>query len=129
MKWNNTGVSENFACAAGKVNVPEGLIPDAKNKDWSVYQLANKLCIAVFSSESLGIMAIFESDNPEEVLQNIIRSNPNIEILKTQFQFPNGDLIEYDVHAPKKKWVLTKINKTELSRDFDAWPLISGKYK
>jgi hypothetical protein len=129
MKWNNTGVSENFACAAGKVNVPEGLIPEAKNKDWSVYQFDGKLCVALFSSDDLGILAIFENDNPEHILKEIAHANQQNEQLKTQFQFPEGPLIQYDVNAPKNKWVITKIDDKECDREFDNWPLISGDYR
>jgi hypothetical protein len=129
MDWNNTGVYKNFACAAGMVMCQEGWIADAEYKNWKMYKLDKKCCIATFSRKDLGIMAIFESEKPKETLQNIIRSNSDTEKLKTQFQFPNGDFIEYDVYTPKNKWILKKVNKKKLDNDFDIWPLINGNFE
>lgn len=78
-EMNNTGVYENFACAAGPVVVPKGFKPVAKNETWKVFETRDSL------------------------------------------------LIEYNIDAPKDKWVLKAVDGKPLDRDYDNWPLIDGK--
>lgn len=128
MKWNNTGVYKNFACAAGPVSVPKNHKPAFQSKSWSVYKGGEDLYIAVFSSENLGIIAVFDDQNPEIIAQNLEKENPDLEKLKTHFQFPEGPLIQYNVCARKSKWVITQIDNNPVERKYDSWPLISGEF-
>lgn len=129
MEWNNTGVHRHFACAAGPVTIPIGYQPVVQNNDWSVYKLDESLSLAVFSSQNLGIMALFEGQEPAEILQDLGAANPEKELLATQFKFPGGSLIEYDVFAPKDLWVITRVDAKPVDRDYDNWPLITGEFE
>lgn len=129
MEWNNTGVYKNFACAAGPVNIPQAYQPVLQNKVWSVFELAGNLHVAVFSSENLGIMAVFENQVPERIMQALEASNNDKDVLKTQFKFPGGSFVEYDVNAPRNKWVITGVDKQTVEREYDSWPLISAEFE
>lgn len=127
-QWNNTGVYENFACAAGKVFIPEGYKPTVENAIWSIFETKNEVQIAVHSSKNLGIMVIFENENPQELANKLLELNPNIVDLKTQFNFLNGYKVNYDVLAPRNKWVIKSVEGKALDRIFGNWALIEGTF-
>jgi hypothetical protein len=129
MKWNNTGVCQNFAVAAGPVNVPSGYIPVAQKENWNIYQSRDSLLIAVYSSPHLGILSVHEKQNPQELADRLFTSNSDAEKLKTQFLFPGGLKIIFDVYAPKEKWVIKSIDGNPVNRNYDQWPLIEGDMK
>lgn len=126
MKWNNTGVYKNFACAAGPVFVPANIRPLAKNNNWSVYSMKDSLCIAVYSTSQFGLMIIFEHADANGLLTALIKANPYSERLKQHFRFPGGENIQYDVNAPANRWVIISDNDQLMNREFDQWPLIAG---
>lgn len=69
---------------------------------------------------NLGVLiAVFEDNTAENLLKSLIQSNPNAAQLKTQFQFPSGEKVEYDVNAPQNKWVVKAIIGQAVDRDFD----------
>ncbi len=125
MTWNNTGVYKNFACASGPVVVPTNARPVAQSKNWTAYAASEDVVVAVRSVDGLGLMAVFEDQTADAVLQNLEKANPDASLLKTGFQFPNGQKIAYDVAAPKNKWVVQSIDGVAANRDFDIWPLIN----
>jgi hypothetical protein len=125
MKWNNTGVYKNFACASGKVSVPEDYKPILERNNWAIYAGNNNVKIVVYSTEDIGIMLIFEDMKAEDLLANLEKSNANDEQLKTQFQFPDGQIITYDVNAHLNKWVIKSIDGKSVERDFSKWALIN----
>lgn len=127
MKWNNTGVYENFACAAGPVAVPAGYKSISENEQWKIFSCGDSLLIAVHASPDLGILAIFDKQNPQELAEKLLGANPDPENLKSQFQFPGGSKIDFDVNAPKNMWVIKAVDGKPLNRDFDSWPLIAGE--
>ena len=126
MLWNNTGVYQNFACAAGPVNIPAGIEPVAQQNDWSVYSMSDSVSIVVCSTESFGMMAMFEGFNHYELLTSVVNANSDSEQLHQTFHFPSGRKLTYDVLAPEDKWVMISDNEKMLDRNFDAWPLIEG---
>lgn len=126
MLWNNTGVYRNFACAAGPVNIPAGIESVAKQNNWSVYSMSDSVSIVVYSTESFGMMAMFEGDNPVELLKSVIEINSDSEQVQKIFQFPSGRKLTYNVLAPEDKWVMISDNEIMLNRNFDTWPLIDG---
>jgi hypothetical protein len=126
MNWNNTGVYKNFACAAGPVTIPTTFKPRDKKDNWSVYSLKDSISLAVYSTEKMGIMAIFEGGRQDSLLEAVMTANPVPEQLNQTFQFPGGEKIEYDVLAPKNKWVIKYVGGLPVDRDFDGWPLIGG---
>jgi len=128
MKWNNTGVYRNFACAAGPVFVPSTAKCAGQNGKWAVYSMKDSVAIAVYSTHDLGLIIICENCMPEALLRNIVKENSEHEELKKSFNFPDGNKISYDVNAPKNKWVIISYNNQMLERDFDKWPLIEGTF-
>ena len=68
------------------------------------------------------------SDQQNNLMEAILLVNPNPEQLNQTFQFPGGQKIEYDVLAPKNKWVIQAVDRNPLDRDFDKWPLINGEF-
>ena len=128
MKWNNTGVYRNFACAAGPVIIPSGYIPIASNHNWSVFSGGNGVNIVVYSTEHLGIMIIYEGKEANSLLASIVKANPDAEKLNDHFTFPEGDPIYYDVNAPQNKWVIKSYGGEMPERNFDQWPLINGRF-
>ena len=128
MKWNNTGVYKNFACASGAVSVPTGSKSVANEGNWSIYAANDGVLVAVYAADNLGLMAVFEDILAENLLKLLIQSNPNAAKLRTQFQFPNGEKVEYDVNASQNKWVIKAINGQAVDRDFSKWALINGDF-
>jgi hypothetical protein len=128
MKWNNTGVYKNFACAAGPVFVPDGFKTAAGNENWRIYTTKDSLLIAVHSTPDLGILALFENQSPDELVKKLAEANPEPEKLKSAFQFPAGAIIEYELLSPKDKWEITAVDGKPVDREFDKWPLIEGEF-
>lgn len=123
--WNNTGVHRNFAVSAGPISIPEGWTPTAENKIWKIFEQSGQL-IATHSTDTLGIFCLLPQDTPENLLEKLTSANPNPQTLKTQFQWPNGQTITYDINAPKNQWVITAINGKPVDRDHGKWPLMKG---
>jgi predicted small lipoprotein YifL len=129
MQWNNTGVYKNFACAAGPVFIPFSWKPVTVKDNWSVYSLKDGITVAVFSTDNFGLIAMFEGNLANSLQDELITANPSAEKLLTEFHFPDGRKITYDVNAPKNKWVITSSDNQVTDRNFDQWPLIDGDYK
>ncbi len=126
MQWNNTGVYKNFACAAGPVSIPLDMQSVDAEGNWSSFSCVNDVTVVVYSTDSLGLMAVFEDVGPTVVFKEVLKNNPNPELLHSQFQFPGGPLLKYDVKAKKDQWVMVADNDQKLDRDYDSWPLIEG---
>ena len=126
MRWNNTGVYQSFACAAGPVFIPKGQVAITENENWKIYQTPQKLLIAVYSNINFGILWITDKQNPQTLLQKLIQTNSDNNSIETEFQIPGGNKITYDVHSPNDKWVIKTVDAKPLNRDFDKWPLIDG---
>ncbi|GIZ09763.1 hypothetical protein FUMI01_24900 [Flavobacterium sp. UMI-01] len=126
MKWNNTGVYENFACAAGPVFIPKGMTAVATEGNWAVYAVAKKVTVVVYSTPKLGLMAVFEDVAPQAIFKEVLKTNANPQLLQTSFTFPSGNKLTYDVLAKKDQWVMIAQNGKALDRAFDSWPLIDG---
>lgn len=124
-QWNNTGVWKEFAVAAGPVHIPKGNKPDAENELWSVFQWKNDLCVAVHSRDSLGVVHLVQSSDPEEVLSFMEEANNDGEKLRHSFRTYCGTTIRYDTKAPQELWVITQINDKPVDRHFDTWPRIN----
>ena len=123
-QWNNTGVYKHFACAAGPVKIPSRLKPVQNKNNWSVYLMNDSVCVAVFSSERLGIMAVAESHDPVTFLDHIVHLNSDWTKLEHQLTMPEGTIIGYDVNCSKDQWVIQSVDGRPVDRKFDKWPLI-----
>lgn len=129
MKWNNTGVYKDFACSNSPIFIPEKFIPSAENGLWKIYSIATNTQLAIYSTEKLGLLAIFKNQDAELLAKELAKTNNSHEILKTTFEFPGGDKIEYNVNSPKNKWVIKEVNNQAVDRNFNKWPLLSGEYR
>ena len=74
-------------------------------------------------------MAVFEGIQLHNLMDGFMLANSDPEQLNQAFQFPGGQKIEYDVLAPKNKWVIKAVDGNPLDRDYDKWPLIGGEFK
>ena len=119
--WNNTGVYHDFACAKGKVRIPEGKNSATSSGNWQIFAITEGVFLATYSKKELGLMVIVRTDSPENALEKVIENNLDEELLKTRFIHPNGNLIEYDLDAPKDQWVINNVNKKTVNRNFDQW--------
>ncbi|MFG0288102.1 MAG: hypothetical protein ACF8CQ_08010 [Rhodopirellula sp. JB044] len=127
--WNNTGVWNNTAVAAGPVQIPGDWSADASSEHWQVFRRTSNLCICVHSTSDLGLVHVLQSEFPERTLSQLHDSNPNVTQLNSAFQIPSGPRIRYDVNADKDEWVIRKVNDTNLDRDFDRWPMMQGNIR
>ncbi|MBB3208845.1 hypothetical protein FHS27_004678 [Rhodopirellula rubra] len=125
-QWNNTGVWRNTAVAAGPVHLPSKWEASAESRLWKVFQREANLCVGVHSQTDLGVVHVVRSENAEQVLDSLDKSNANKETLRSAFQIPNGPRLVYDVDAPKNRWVIQRVNDQIIDRNFDAWPAMSG---
>ena len=125
-QWNNTGVWREFAVAAGPVQIPKKWKPDAESEHWKIYLRGADQCVAVHSSEDLGIISLTRSSDPTEVLATLMESNPDTDELRHSFQKPDGTIIRYDTNAPKDRWVVQQINEYPIDRNFDDWPILDN---
>ena len=123
-KWNNTGVYNSFACAAGPVFIPSNFKPVIKQGNWSLFTVKGGISVVTYSTDLLGLLVVFDNNTNKNLLDKVIAANPDESLLNTAFHFPDGHGITYDVNAAKGKWVIKSFNTTNVERDFSVWPLI-----
>jgi len=126
MKWNNTGVFEDFACTKGMVHIPEGKQAELSSDEWQLFTISKGIFLAVYSKKELGLMVIVRTPSAKEALDTVLTGNPDKKLYPTQFKHPNGNLIEYDLDSPKDTWVIKSVNNQPVNRQFDRWPLFEG---
>ena len=127
-QWNNTGVYNRFACAAGPVKVPAGLKPVWNKNNWAVYLMSDSVCVAVYTSQNFGVLAVAENQDPAVFLDHVVHLNSERGKLEHQFTMPEGTIIGYDVNCSKDQWVIQSIDGKPVDRKFDKWPLIQGYF-
>jgi len=110
------------------VKIPSGLKPVQNKNNWSVYLMNDSVCVAVYSSEKLGIMAVAEGYDPATFLDHVVHLNSDRSKLEHQFMMPEGTIIGYDVNCSKDQWVIQSIDGKPVDRKFDKWPLIRGDF-
>ena len=126
-QWNNTGVHENFACAAGPVHVPARYTAVQAMGPWRIFTVGPGRLLAVYSTPELGLLAIFPDTAPAELLASILRANPAEPALQHEFVFPDGRKLAYDLLSQPNQWVMVSAAGKSLDRDFDRWPLFGGR--
>ncbi len=120
-EWNNTGVWKNLAVAAGPVEIPHGWMPAAEGALWTVYR-RRSLSIAVHSRSSLGVVYIAPNADPQALLTAVESVNADADQLRGLFRTPAGTRVEYDAHASRDRWVITRVGSRPVDRAFDGWP-------
>jgi len=126
MEWNNTGVNQDFACAKGIVHIPEGKKAVHTSVNWQIFNISESIFLATYSEKELGLMVILRTESAKKALDSILQNNPDKKLYYKQFKHPNGNLIEYDLDAPRDIWVIHKINGKGVDRKFDQWPFFEG---
>jgi hypothetical protein len=117
---NNTGIYKSLAVGKGSVSIPEWAESIKKKEGWSLYKTSfAKDFVIVFSKEDFGLIYyVSNSENPLSVFEGIVKQN---KYPIKEFYYPNGDIIQYDIHAPKNKWVMKILNNKSFDRRFDRW--------
>jgi len=126
MEWNNTGIYEDFACAKGKVHIPEGKQVVLTSGEWQIFSIFDSIFLAVFSEKELGLMVVVRSNSAEDVANTIQQNNPDKKAYHTKFNHPNGNFITYDLDSPKDTWVIKSVNNKPVNRQFAKWPFFEG---
>lgn len=126
-EWNNTGVAENFACAAGPVHVPERFVAAGTSGAWRTFSIGHGMVAAIYSTPNLGLIALARGVEPGEFLKSVVAANADEAALAREFAFPAGRKVTYDLHSPRDRWVITSEAGTSPDRDFDRWPLLAGR--
>lgn len=125
-EWNNTGVHERFAVAAGPVLVPDGWEAVAENEVWSVF-LRSGQRIATHSSDSLGVIYLLPEGEADALLRTLTAANDDPDVLRNRFTRMDGIAIAYDITASKDQWVIQSVGGQKTDRDTGTWPLMSGR--
>ncbi|MBC7367912.1 MAG: hypothetical protein H7343_14055 [Undibacterium sp.] len=126
-RWNNTGVHAQFACAAGPVHVPARFTAHGARGPWRLFAAGSGLSVAVYSTPTLGLLAVFPRPAADDLLAAVLATNPDEAALRRTFVFPGGRTLTYDVSSPPDRWVMIADSGQPLDRDFDRWPLIDGR--
>mgnify|MGYP006864325335 FL=1 len=126
VEWNNTGVYEDFACTKGKVYIPEAKQALISSANWQIFSITEGVFLAIYSKKEIGVMAIVRSNSAKDVLNKIIENNSDESLLNTRFNHPNGNIIDYDLESPKDQWVITRVNRKNMDRDFSKWPFFES---
>ena len=126
VEWNNTGVYEDFACTKGKVYIPEAKQALISSANWQIFSITEGVFLAIYSKKEIGLMAIVRSNSARDVLNKIIENNGDESRLNTRFNHPNGNIIDYDLESPKDQWVITRVNRKNMDRDFSKWPFFES---
>ena len=126
VEWNNTGVYQDFACTKGKVYIPEAKQALISSANWQIFSIIEGVFLAIYSKKEIGLMAIIRSNSAKDVLNKIIENNSDESLLNTRFNHPNGNIIDYDLESPKDQWVITRVNRKNMDRDFSKWPFFES---
>jgi hypothetical protein len=129
MKWNNTGVFQNLAVAAGPVHVPEHFHPVVVQGNWAAYALQDSITLVVYSCEDFGLFLVEENMETKTYFESLMKLNPDELKLRSSFVTLNQRVIQYNVHAPHRLWVIQSENGIELNRKVDTWPLMNGVFR
>ena len=126
VEWNNTGVYQDFTCTKGKVYIPEAKQALISSANWQIFSITEGVFLAIYSKKEIGVMAIVRSNSAKDVLNKIIENNSDESRLNTRFNHPNGNIIDYDLESPKDQWVITRVNRKNMDRDFSKWPFFES---
>ncbi|MCC5930960.1 MAG: hypothetical protein JJU28_17070 [Cyclobacteriaceae bacterium] len=128
MKWNNTGVYEKFAVAAGPVHVPKHQKSLANIGKWQLFEICAEYYLAIYGSEGIGIMTLLDKDgkSPNQALEDIAMINPEKNIEQGNFIQDAGIHLAFDALSPKNQWVITEIDGQKTNRNFELWPDFEG---
>lgn len=125
-RWNQTGVFPRFAVGNQPVHIPPGMQAQTTCRGWLLFQpeATDAPIVAVYNERDLGIIALFPQSqlNPDELIEAIVRANPDPATLKNRFNWPDGGSIDYQLDPSDRLWVITAVDGQEVERDYRTWP-------
>lgn len=114
-KWNNTGVCRQFAVGVGEVQIPKQYTPVAEGGGWKIFKpyTHKPLLVLVHNANGIGMMAVLPTYKmePQQLLDKLQAGNTGTDFTHEVY-IPFDDLghLEFDLHAPKNKLVITAVN-------------------
>lgn len=129
-KWNQTGVHHRFAVGRYPVHVPERFSPVAEKHGWRVYNVYGNgsLFVVIKELPGLSLMLLYNDwkFEPQALVDLLAKDNSDDKTLYNKCEVSRHGLVEYDLKAPKNKWVIDYVNLRPVDRNFDAWPRHQG---
>jgi len=92
----------------------------------SIFSISKGIFLATYSKKGVALLVIIRASSGIDAFQALLKNNPDTKKYATQFTHPNGNVLHYDLDAPKNKWVIKSINGIEQERDFENWPFFDG---
>ncbi|MCB9190434.1 MAG: hypothetical protein H6602_02040 [Flavobacteriales bacterium] len=118
-KWNNSGVHHRFAVGRQPVNVPNNYQPVDSIDNWKLFQPTKDVTVIAFSSDDFGMIYLPDSNID---LKELVQLNPEPE--KGTFKTEESEF-QFDLKAPRGKYVITKVNGLETDRKTDKWKRVN----
>jgi hypothetical protein len=131
-KKRNSGIYKGLAVSNRPVVVPSHYKADLSDRAWQVFSVQGKSQhkIVVYNYKDLGLLYYVPNwkASSKDLLEQIQAKNPTHTDLKQYFTNIDGQKIEYHPQAPKKLWVIKKINGEEVDRKHGFWPRLQIEY-
>jgi hypothetical protein len=123
--WKMTGVYRNFGVAGHVVSIPEQYSAKDSSGHWKIfepYTSDSSFHVVVYSATKAGLIYVIDNDNlsAQMRLQQTIEQNKRQKQSKT-FVYTNGDVLNYNLCAPKTKWIIQSVNGKKMDRCFVKW--------
>jgi hypothetical protein len=123
--WKMTGVYRNFGIAAHPVSIPEQYPAKDSSGHWKIfepYTSDSSFHVVVYSAKKAGLIYVIDNDNlsAQMRLKQTIEQNKKQKQSKT-FVYTNGDVLDYNLCAPKTKWIIQSVNGKKMDRCFVKW--------
>jgi hypothetical protein len=120
-----TGVYRNFGCAKHAVYIPEYFSVKDSSGHWKIfepYTNDQSFHVLTYSTKKTGLLYVVDNDNlsAQMRLQQTIEQNKKQKQSKT-FIYTNGDVLTYNLCAPKTKWIIRSLNGKKMDRRFVKW--------
>lgn len=129
--WKMTGVYRNFGVGAHAVSIPEHYTAKDSSGHWKIfepYASDASFHVLVYSTKKAGLIYVVDNDNlsAQMRLQQTIEQNKKQKQSKT-FVYSNGDVLSYNLCAPKTKWIIKSMNGKKMERRFVKWSALLKK--
>lgn len=141
-EWNNTGVYKRFA-VGNRVVLPASWLPVQSQGAWSIYEpgagprnsfdksvhnsVHKPAKVLVYTGQNIAIVYLLPNFDSGTLLDIMTEKNSDEALLSNQFTTYDGEVIRYDIDAPKDTWVIESVSGVAINRDFDSWALLEGE--
>lgn len=129
-QWNNSGVYNRFAVGK-RMEIPASWWPEIQKGAWTLYEPKargrNLVKVLVYQSEAIALFYLLPNFENQIVFDLMLEKNSDETLLQNQFTNFYGEVIRYDIDAPKNTWVIASVSGLAINRDFDSWPLLEGE--